>query len=131
MYRDRILEQKKILGISTKTMSERSKLNLPEETISRVLSNKTHDSRVSTVLDIGETVGLEPHELFMDARTAAEFKLFLETRLSDIDNAAELEMLRAKTAAQETEIRLLNERLQHKEELLAVYAYFTKNRPAE
>ena len=131
MYRDRILEQKKILGISTKTMSERSKLNLPEETISRVLSNKTHDSRVSTVLDIAETVGLAPHELFMDARTAAEFKLFLETRLSDIDNAAELEMLRAKTAAQETEIRLLNERLQHKEELLAVYAYFTKNRPAE
>lgn len=131
MYRDRILEQKKILGISTKTMSERSKLNLPEETISRVLSNKTHDSRVSTVLDIGETVGLEPYELFMDARTAAEFKLFLETRLSDIDNAAELEMLRAKTASQETEIRLLNERLQHKEELLAVYAYFTKSRPTE
>ena len=126
MYRDRILEQKKILGISMKTMSERSKLQLPEETISRFLSNKTHDSRVSTVLDIGETVGLAPYELFMDARTAAEFKLFLETTLSDIDNAAELEMLRAKTASQETEIQLLKERLQHKEELLAVYAYFTK-----
>ena len=79
------------------------------------------------MLDVCETVGLAPYELFMDARTAAEFKLFLETRLSDIDNAAELEMLRTKTAAQEVEIRILNERLQHKEELLAVYSYFTKN----
>lgn len=131
MYRDRILEQKKILGISMKTMAERSKLRLPEETISRFLSNKTHDSRVSTVLDIGETVGLEPYELFMDAITAAEFKLFLETKLLDIDNTAELERLRAINAAQETEIRLLEERLRNKEELLAVYAYFTKNRSTE
>ena len=131
MYQERINEQRKMLGISVKIMSERSKLEIPEETFSRLLSSKTHDPRMSTVLDACETVGMEPYEMFMDARTAAEFKLFLETRLSDIDNMAELEMLRAKTAAQETEIRLLNERLQHKEELLAVYAYFTKNRPAE
>jgi hypothetical protein len=39
---------------------------------------------------------------------------------------AELEMLRAKTTAQEAEIMLLKERLQHKDELLAVYNYFTK-----
>ena len=39
---------------------------------------------------------------------------------------AELEMLRAKTAAQETEIMLLKERLQHKEELLAVHNYYIK-----
>lgn len=131
MYRDRILEQKKILGISTKTMSERSKLELPEETISRFLSNKTHDPRVSTVLDICETVGLAPYELFMDARTAAEFKLFSETRLSDIDNAAELKMLRAKTTAQESEIQLLKEKLRHKDELLAVFKYFLENKSEE
>ena len=39
---------------------------------------------------------------------------------------AELEVLRAKTAAQETEIQLLKERLQHKEELLAVHNYYIK-----
>ena len=44
---------------------------------------------------------------------------------------AELEMLRAKTTAQEAEILLLKERLQHKDELLAVYNYFTKIKPAE
>lgn len=44
---------------------------------------------------------------------------------------AELDMLRAKTAAQETEILLLKEKLQHKEELLAVYNYFTKIKTPE
>ena len=44
---------------------------------------------------------------------------------------AELEMLRAKIAAQEAEILLLKEKLQHKDELLAVYNYFTKIKPIE
>ena len=129
MYRDRIIEKKKILGISIKTMSERSKLHLPEETISRFLSNKSHDSRISTMLDVCETVGLEPYELFMDAITAAAFKLFLEARVSDIDHIAELEMLRAKTAAQEAEIALLKERIQHKDEIIAIHNYYNKLKP--
>lgn len=124
MYRDRINEQKKLLGISIKTISERSKLKLPEETISRFLSSKTHDARVSTMLDVCDAVGLAPYELFMDAITAAQFKVFLEAKLSDIDNVAELEMLRAKTAAQETEIALLKERIQHKDEIIAIHNYY-------
>ena len=124
MYRERVNEQKKILHISNKTISERSKLNLPEETISRFLSNKAHDAHMSTFLDVCEAVELKPYEAFMDAITAAQFKLFLETRLSDIDNAAELEMLRAKTAAQEAEISLLKERIQHKDEIIAVHNYY-------
>lgn len=126
MYRDRINEQKKILKISNKTISERSKLNLPEETISRFLSSKTHDARVSTLLDVCEAVELKPYEVFMDPITATQFKLFLETRLSDIDNAAELEMLRAKTAAQEAEITLLKEKIQHKDEIIAIHNYYNK-----
>lgn len=125
MYRDRINEQKKMLGISNKTISERSKLHLPEETISRFLSNKnTHDAYISTLEDVCDAVGMQTYEAFMDAITAAEFKLFLETKLSDIDNAAELEMLRAKTAAQEAEIAILKERLQHKDEMLAIHNYY-------
>ncbi len=126
MYRDRINEQKKILKISNKTISERSKLNLPEETISRFLSNKSHDARVSTMLDVCEAVELQPYELFMDAITAVQFKLFLETRLSDIDNAAELEMLRLKTASQEAEIALLKEKILLKDEIIAVHNHYIK-----
>ena len=126
MYRDRINEQRKILGLSIKAMSERSALHLPEETISRFLSSKNHDARVSTMLDVCETVDLQPYELFMDALTAARFKLFLEAKVSDIDNTAELEMLRTKTAAQEAEIALLKERLQHKDEIIALHNYYNK-----
>ena len=39
---------------------------------------------------------------------------------------AELEILRTKTAAQEAEIALLKEKLQHKEELLALHNYYNK-----
>lgn len=44
---------------------------------------------------------------------------------------AELEMLRAKTSAQETEILLLKEQLKHKEEILALINYFAKIKPVE
>ena len=44
---------------------------------------------------------------------------------------AELEMLRAKTSAQETEILLLKEQLKHKEEILALINYFAKVKPIE
>ena len=44
---------------------------------------------------------------------------------------AEVEMLRAKTAAQETEILLLKEKIRHQDELLAVFNYFTKIKPIE
>lgn len=89
MFRDRIIEEKKKLNISARSMSERSKLHIPEETISRVLSGKTIDPGVSTVLDIGDTVGLEPYELFMDETLAAEFKAFLELKNKSEESEAE------------------------------------------
>ena len=121
MYRDRINKQKKMLGLSNKILSERSKLRLPEETISRFLAGKTDESRMSTFLDICDSVGLNPCEAFMDEATAAAFKLFLETKLSDIDNAVELKELREKTAKQEAEIQRLNERLEHKDEIIRLH----------
>lgn len=120
MYRERVNEQRKALGLSVEAVAERTSLHLSEETVSRFLS-KSHDSRISTMLDICAAVNLEPYELFMDGITSAEFKLFQETKLSDIDNAAELEMLRAKTIAQEAEIRILSERVQSKDEIIRLY----------
>lgn len=43
---------------------------------------------------------------------------------------AELEMLRSKTVAQDIEIQLLKERLQHKDELLALHNYYNKLKPS-
>lgn len=131
MYRDRINEERKVLKISIKTMSERSELHLPEETISRFLSSKTHESRVSTMLDVGKTVGLEPYELFMDARTAAEFKLFLETRSSNTNKDEEINTLLTQNvalkddiAALKAENELLRLKLEHKEEIISLHNYY-------
>lgn len=131
MYRDRINEQKKMLGISMETMSERSKLHISEETISRFLSGRSHDGRISTMLDLCETVELEPYELFMDAKTASEFKLFLEARSANTDDASELETilaqnvaLRDEIAALTAELDLLRLKLEHKEEIIALHNYY-------
>lgn len=80
MFRERILEEKKRLNLSTRTMSDMSQLHLPEETIRRVLSGKTADPGINTVLDIAESVGLKPYEVFMDATLATEFKTYLNLK---------------------------------------------------
>lgn len=138
MWNERIIEAKKAQGITPKMMSERTRGHLPERTIVRILSGETPNPRIDTIIELGAAVGLTPQELFADTNviaateTLAEVKETAEVVEAEKDRAlAELEMLRSKAAAQETEIALLKEKLQHKEELLAVYNYFTKIKPVE
>lgn len=136
MFRERISEEKKRQNLSVKTMADTSRLHLPEETISRVLSGKTADPGISTVLDLGETVGLKPYEIFMDATLATEFKAFLElksrneeTEAERIRIVAENESLKATNAGLVDRIRVLEMKLEHKEELLALHNYYNKLKP--
>ena len=131
MFRERILEEKKRLNISTRTMSDTSRLHLPEETIRRVLSGKTADPGIGTVLDLAESVGLKPYEAFMDAKLATEFKAFLdlksrseETEAERIRIIAENENLKATNSGLVDRIRVLEMQLSHKEELLALHNYY-------
>lgn len=133
MFRERLNEEKKRLGITAKSMSERSRLRLPDETISRVLSGKTADPGISTVLDLGETVGLAPYELFMDATLAAEFRAFLElkskseeTEAERIRIVAENESLKTTNAALANQITILEMQLKHKEEIIGLHNYYNK-----
>ena len=135
MYRERIAEEKKRQNLSARTMSDLSRLHILEETISRFLSGKTNDPGVNTVLDLGETVGLKPYEIFMDATMAAEFRAFLElksksaeTEAERVKMIAENEELKITNAGLVDKIRVLEMQLVHKEELLKVYEYFTKNK---
>ena len=133
MFRERILEEKKRLNLSTRTMSDTSRLHLPEETIHRVLSGKTADPGINTVLDLAETVGLNPYEAFMDATLAAEFRAFLdfkfkseETEAERIRIVAENESLKATNAGLIDRIRVLEMKLEHKEEIIALHNYYNK-----
>lgn len=138
MWNERIIEAKKAQNITPKMMSERTRGHLPERTIIRILNGETPNPRIDTIIELGAAVGLSPQELFADTNvvvateTLAEVKETAEVVEAEKDLALrELEALRAKTAAQEVEIALLKEKLQHKEELLAVYNYFTKIKPVD
>lgn len=135
MYRQRIIEEKKRLNLSSRSMSDLSRLHIQEETISRFLSGKTADPGVNTVLDLGETVGLKPYEIFMDAMLAAEFRVFLElkskseeTEAERVQMLAENEELKTTNAGLVDKIRVLEMKLEHSEKLISVYEHFTKNK---
>jgi transcriptional regulator with XRE-family HTH domain len=152
MWNERILEAKKAQGLSPKMMSERTQGHLPERTIIRILSGETPNPRIDTIIELGTAVGLTPQELFADtnvlvaSETLVEVKETLaetEENLAEVIETAEvveaekklaeaeLDALRARVAAQDTEIAVLKEKLRHKEELLAVYNYFTKIKSGE
>ena len=133
MFRERILEEKKRLNLSTKTMVDTSRLQLSEETIRRVLSGKTADPGINAVLDLAETVGLKSYEAFMDATLASEFRAFLElkarseeTEAERIRIIAENESLKATNAGLVDRIRVLEMQLEHKEEIIALHNYYNK-----
>ncbi len=133
MFRDRILEEKKRLNISVKTMADTSRLHLPEETISRFLSGKTANPGIETFVDMAETVGLKPYEAFMDATLAAEFRAFLElksrseeTEAERIRIVAENENLKSTNTGLVDRIRVLEMELKHKDEIIAIHNFYNK-----
>jgi transcriptional regulator with XRE-family HTH domain len=133
MYRQRIAEEKKRLNLSARTMSDLSRLHILEETISRFLSGKTADPGINTVLDLAETVGLKPYEIFMDSTLVAEFRAFLELKSKSAETEAERvrmlaenEDLKTTNAGLVDKIRVLEMQLAHKEELVKVYEHLTK-----
>lgn len=122
--------------MTVKQLAEVTKL--PERTVNRILTGETDHPRIDTLYIIVTALGGTLNDIFaatnvvVATETLVEVKENAEVIEAEKDLAvAELEMLRAKTAAQEVEIALLKEKLQHKEELLAVYNYFTKIKPAE
>lgn len=70
--------------------------------------------------------------IVLSPQTLAEVKENAEVVEAERDLVlAELEMLRTKTIAQDAEIKLLQERLQHKDEILSLINYFAKIKPIE
>ena len=136
MWLENLKELKKAKGMTTKQIADATKI--PESTVKRIFSGDTDNPYVDTVRRIAIALDSSLDEIFAETKvivateTLAEVKENTEVVEAERDLVlAELEMLRAKTTAQEAEIMLLKERLQHKEELLAVYNYFTKIKPIE
>lgn len=131
MWLDNLKELKKRTGMSPKQIADKTKL--PERTINRILSGETDHPRVDTVHLIVTALGGSLNDIFADTNVVVATESLVEVKETvEVVEAerdliiAENEMLKTKTAAQDIEIQLLKKELQHKEELLAVYNYFTK-----
>ena len=136
MWRERIIETRKAKGITIKMMSERTPSKIPPETITRILNEKTGDPRISTVLELGESVGLTSWELFADPAVLIAYQSFL-TLQAEIDAlkadkealAAENEALKNndnEVVTLKAELDRLRLTLEHKEEIIALHNYYNK-----
>ena len=142
MYVDRLLEEKKRLNLSARTISDTSSLHLSEDTVNRILTKKTTDPGVKTLESVAETLGMKLYELFMDSSTAARFRAFLEIENTGNDCEAQriklvaeceelqktnagladrLRVLEVENAHQKEKIKLIEDKLALSEELLDIY----------
>ena len=130
MWRERIIEAKKALGVSTKYMSERT-MHIPERTIIRLLNGETDNPYVDTVLEVGASVGLSPQEIFSESNLILGDK-DLATLQADLDMAnaekdilvSENTILKDKIACLTTENEMLKREIEHKEELINLHNYY-------
>ena len=136
MWLENLKELKKAKGMACKQIADATKI--PESTIKRIFAGDTEDPYVSTIHRIVTVLGgsldhiLADTNAVLSTESIAQVKENAETVEAEHKIiCAELEMLRAKTTAQETEILLLKERLQHKDEILALINYFAKIKPIE
>lgn len=136
MWLENLKELKKKTGLTSKQIAEKS--HLPERTVARIFSGETEHPYADTLDLIVKALGYDLGDIFADTGVIVATTELVEIKETvDVVEAeknlalAELEMLRAKAAAQEMEIQLLKKELQHKDELLAVYNYFTKIKPTE
>lgn len=104
MYVDRLLEEKKRLNVSARTMADTSSLHLSEDTVNRILTKKTTDPGVRTLESVAGTLNMKLYELFMDSATAARFRAFLEIENTGNDCEAQ----RIKLAAECEELQKTN-----------------------
>ena len=118
MWLERIIEAKKTQGITTKAMAD--KVKLPEDTIARILSGKTKDPRLETVMRLGAAVGLNAWEVFAETGTVVGDKNLAELQ-AELDAAnvslsalrGEVDSLAKANAELATQNAELNSELKH------------------
>jgi transcriptional regulator with XRE-family HTH domain len=135
MLLDNLKELKKASGMTYEEIAIASKTS--ESTVKNIFTGKC-EPLASTLYRIVTALGGSLDGVLADTNVVISPKTLIEVQeTAEVVNAekdlalAELEMLRTKTTAQEMEIQLLKKELQHKDELLAVYNYFTKIKPIQ
>jgi transcriptional regulator with XRE-family HTH domain len=129
MWLDNLKELKKAKGMTTKQISDATKI--PESTVKRIFAGDTSDPYVTTIHRIVIALGGSLDHILADTNavlateTVVELKESVDATVAERDLiAVENEMLKNKNAALTTENELLKKELAHKEELLALHNYY-------
>lgn len=129
MWLDNLKELKKTKGMSVKQIAE--KTNLPERTVNRIFSGDTDNPYVDTLHRIVTALGGSLDDILANTKVVVATESLVEVKeTANVIEAerdlilAENEILKAKNAAQATEIELLTKELKHKDELLALHNYY-------
>ena len=136
MWLENLKELKKAKGMTTKQIADATKI--PESTLKRIFSGDTDDPYVSTIHRIVTVLGGSLDQILADTNAVLSTECLAEVRESiEVAEAerklllAEIETLRAKVSAQETEILLLQKELKHKDEIFEIIKYFAENKHKE
>lgn len=129
MWLENLKELKKKTGMSAKQIAE--KTNLPERTVSRIFAGESDHPYADTLDRIVKALGYDLGDIFADTAVIVATESLVEAKeTANVIEAernlilVENEMLKAKTAAQATEIELLTKELKHKDEILALHTYY-------
>lgn len=129
MWLENLIELKKKTGMSVKQIAEKSKL--PERTVTRIFSGETDHPYADTLDIIVKALGYDLGYIFADTKVIVASDDLVDIKESvDVVEAerdlvlVENEMLKTKVAALTTEIELLKNEIQHKDELLALHNYY-------
>lgn len=131
MWLDNLKELKKKSGKTSKQIADETKI--PESTIKRIFGGDTDDPYVSTIHRIVICLGGSLDHVLADTNAVLAPESLAEAketaRVAEAESdliAAENKILRDKVAALTAEVDLLNLKLSHKEELLALHNYYNK-----
>lgn len=129
MWIDNLKELKKRSGKTSAQIAEETKI--PESTIKRIFGGSTDDPRISTIRQIVICLGGSLDQVLADTNAVLATESLVEVketaRVVEAESdmiAAENKVLRDKVAALKAEVELLNQKLAHKEELIAVHNYY-------
>lgn len=136
MWLDNLKKLKKTKGMTVKQIADATQI--PESTIKRIFAGDTDNPYVDTVRRIAIALDSSLDEIFAETKVVVATETLAEVQENAEAVEAEKEvieikndMLEAKITAMTLEIELLKKELQHKDELLAVYNYFTKIKPVD
>lgn len=131
MWIDKLIELKKKSGYSSKQIAEGT--FMPERTVSRIFAKETNGPSITTLIPIINFLGGSLDELFADTDAVIGNKKFADLQVKCDLVTAEKDLLSTENAILKDQINSLNAKIEllelklmHKEELLAVHNYYTK-----